>query len=122
MRANLKRSTLIAAYLVAIGADLMEIVLFPIFSEGFASLAGDFVDVMVCIVLVLLVGWHIAFLPSFLIKVVPIVDFAPTWTLALLIATRNRGPAAKDVYPNENREPEMKRIAGADEKPPKILP
>ena len=45
-------------------------------------------DVVVAIVLTLLVGWHIAFIPSFIIKALPFADMAPTWTIAVLIATR----------------------------------
>ena len=37
-----------------------------------------------------LVGWHWAFLPTFLAELVPFVDLVPTWTLAVLFATRGR--------------------------------
>ena len=100
MKANVKRSTLVLAFVIAIFADLLEMGLFPIFSEGFASPASDFVDVVVCIILTLLIGWHIAFIPSFLIKVIPVVDMAPTWTLAVLIASRHRQASeTSDVPP-----------------------
>jgi hypothetical protein len=37
-----------------------------------------------------LVGFHIAFIPTFAIETLPIIDLAPTWTIAVLIATRGR--------------------------------
>ena len=37
-----------------------------------------------------LVGWHYAFLPSFIVKVVPMFDLAPTWTIAIFFATRGK--------------------------------
>ncbi len=120
MKAHINRTTLRAAYCIAIFADLLEIGLWPVFSEGFASILDDILDILVCIVLTFLVGWHIAFIPSFLIKFVPGVDLAPTWTIAIIIATRNR--SMKDITPTPNQEPEMKRIQEAEEKPPKITP
>ena len=90
MKANVSRSTLIAAYVIAICADFAQICLFSFFAEGIASPVDDFSDVVVCVILSRLIGFHVAFLPSFLIKLIPLVDTAPTWTLAVLIATRNR--------------------------------
>ena len=90
MKANLKRSTVVAAYAIAIAADALEVGLAPLFGEGIASPLDDILDALVCVILTLLLGWHIAFLPSFMIKLLPVVDFAPTWTLAVLIATRGR--------------------------------
>jgi hypothetical protein len=81
---------------IAVAADALQIAVFPIFSEGFISPVSDVLDVAVCTVLTLLVGWHIAFLPSFIIKVLPIADLAPTWTIAILIATRHSQQATED--------------------------
>ena len=123
MKANIRRSNLYAAYAVAVCADLLQICLFPIFSEGAASPFDDFLDGAVCITLTLLVGWHIAFLPSFMVKLIPLGDFAPTWTIALLIATRHRrAPVVIDVPNMENQNPEMKSIGDAGPKPPIIPP
>lgn len=73
---------------IAICADLVQIGLPMVFGEGFLSPFQDAVDVVVCITLSLLVGWHFAFLPSFVVKLVPLVDLAPTWTIAIFVATR----------------------------------
>lgn len=120
MKANVSRTTLIAAYAVAICADLIQICLFPLFLEGFLDPLDDISDVVVCLVLCRLIGFHIAFLPTFLIKVVPGVTIAPTWTLAVLIASRNlRAPAAPVIdVPSEVSNAD---ITTNGEKPPKIL-
>jgi hypothetical protein len=73
---------------IAIGADLLQMFLFPLFSEGFISPLDDALDILVCMALTWLVGWHFSFLPSFIMKVVPVVDLAPTWTIAVFFATR----------------------------------
>jgi hypothetical protein len=51
---------------------------------------NQIVDLATAAVMTWLVGWHWAFLPTFLVEAVPIVDVIPTWTLAVLIATRGR--------------------------------
>lgn len=73
---------------VALSADLFQIALFPLFVEGFTSPLDDALDLVVCLVLTLLIGWHYTFVPSFIAKLVPMVDLVPTWTVAVLIATR----------------------------------
>jgi hypothetical protein len=82
------RGRVVAARLVAISADLLQIVVFPAFSEGGVSPFDAGLDVAVAAVMTALVGWHWAFLPSFAAEMVPLVDLVPTWTAAVLIATR----------------------------------
>ncbi len=72
-----------AALIVAIVADIFQIVVFPLFVEGAGSPADDILDLAVGGVLSYLLGWHWEFLPSFLAKLVPGVDFVPLWTLAV---------------------------------------
>jgi hypothetical protein len=48
------------------------------------------IDVATGLAMVALVGWHWAFLPTFLAELVPFVDLVPTWTLAVAFATRDR--------------------------------
>lgn len=77
-------------------ADALQIGVFPWFMEGLLSPANAILDVIVAVLMILLVGWHIAFLPTFLIEQLPFVDLAPTWTLAVFLATRHKrgmGPA-----------------------------
>ena len=77
---------------VALAADAAQIVVFPLFSEGAASPADDLLDLAVGAAMIGLVGWHWAFLPGFLAELVPAFDLAPTWTIAVLIATGKRRP------------------------------
>ncbi|MBI1796488.1 MAG: hypothetical protein HYR74_05495 [Candidatus Eisenbacteria bacterium] len=79
-----------AAWLVALGADALQLALFPLFAEGFASIANDVLDVAVGVVLTRLIGWHVAFLPALAAELIPGVDLVPTWTAAVWIATRRR--------------------------------
>ena len=73
---------------IAVAADLIQLAISPFVVQGAFSLLDDGLDLVVAVILTLLVGWHIAFLPSFIVKLVPIADLAPTWTIAVLIATR----------------------------------
>jgi hypothetical protein len=72
-----------AALLLAIAADLAQMIAFPLFLEGAASPADDILDVFMASVLGLLLGWHWEFLPTFAGKLIPGVDIAPLWTLAV---------------------------------------
>ena len=72
-----------AAMIVAILADVLQMVVFPLFVEGAASPADDILDLGIGAVLTSLLGWHWEFLPSFLVKLVPGVDLVPLWTLAV---------------------------------------
>ncbi|HEY2953723.1 MAG TPA: hypothetical protein VGK89_00565 [Candidatus Eisenbacteria bacterium] len=81
-----------AARLVAVAADAIQIGFMPAFAGGALSLLNDALDVVVAIILVSLVGWHFAFLPSLVAELVPGVDLVPTWTVAVLIATHGSKP------------------------------
>lgn len=76
------------ALAIAILADVLQIVFFPMFVEGAFSPLDDLLDIAVAWMLIRLLGWHWAFLPSFVAKVVPGVDLVPTWTMAVLVAMR----------------------------------
>ena len=83
-----------AARAVAVCADLIQIGFPYAFGEGFLSPLEDALDIAVCLALTALVGWHVAFLPTFLIELLPIGDLAPTWTIAAFLATRGGRPSA----------------------------
>ncbi len=76
------------ALAIAVLADALQIVFFPMFVEGALSPLDDLLDIAVAWMLIRLLGWHWAFLPSFVAKVVPGLDLVPTWTMAVLVATR----------------------------------
>jgi hypothetical protein len=72
-----------AAMVLAVVADALQLIVFPLFVEGALSPADDALDFGVGAMMVHLLGWHWEFLPSFLAKLVPGVDLVPFWTLAV---------------------------------------
>jgi len=93
------RNRIWLARVIAIGADAMQFGIFPLFAEGFASPLNMITDVVIGTLMTFLVGFHIAFIPTFVIETLPMIDLAPTWTIAILIATRGgpRKPPIIDV-------------------------
>jgi hypothetical protein len=73
---------------MAILADAIQIGVFPFFAQGVLSPLDDLLDIAVAWLLTRLLGWHWAFLPTFIAELVPGLDLVPTWTLAVLIVTR----------------------------------
>ncbi len=69
--------------ILAIVADLLQLVVFPFFIQGAASPADDILDLSMAALLAYLLGWHWEFLPSFLAKLVPTVNLLPCWTIAV---------------------------------------
>jgi fatty acid desaturase len=76
------------AWFVAILADAIQIVGMPLFVEGGLSPLDTGLDVIVGAILIKLLGWHWAFLPTFAAELVPGLDLFPTWTAAVFFATR----------------------------------
>ncbi len=91
-----------AAMILAIIADALQIVVFPLFVGGAASPADDILDFGIGAVLVYLLGWHWEFLPSFFAKLVPGVDLVPFWTMAVANVYRKSKRIA--VTTEESRE------------------
>jgi len=72
-----------AAMILAIIADALQIIVFPLFIEGAISPVDDLLDLGIGAALACLLGWHWEFLPSFFAKLVPGVDLVPFWTMAV---------------------------------------
>lgn len=97
------------AWLIAIAADCLQLAIFPVFGPGFASPANNVLDVAVALLMTSLLGWNWAFLPTFVVELVPFVDLVPTWTLACFLATRalrKRAPAAGPTAPRPLEPPD----------------
>ena len=97
-----------AARILALVADGVQIALLPLVLGGAVSPVDDVIDVVVAVALTLLVGFHWAFLPTFVAELVPFVDLVPSWTLAVFFATRGQG----------RRSAEESRARGPDLTPP----
>jgi hypothetical protein len=96
------------AWAVAIAADALQIIAFPLFAEGAISPADSLLDVIVGFLMIRLLGWHWAFLPSAAAKLIPGADLFPTWTAAVWFVTRNRLSDHSTSNPNPNPgEPEI---------------
>ena len=89
-----------AAMVLAIVADALQIIVFPLFIAGAVSPADDLLDLSMGAVLIHLLGWHWEFLPSFLAKLVPGVDLVPFWTMAVANVYRK----SKRIATEESRE------------------
>ena len=95
---------------LAVLADAVQLGLIPVFTPGAASPFEDALDIGMALVMTLLLGWSWAFLPAFVLELVPGVDLAPTWTVAVLIASRKKKqlPAGGQVIEVEQLPPPPK--------------
>jgi hypothetical protein len=88
-----------AALLLAILADIVQVILFPIFFAGAESPPDDILDLSMAGILSWLLGWHWEFLPSFAGKLIPGFDLVPLWTLAVANVYRKSRPRAGTIDP-----------------------
>ena len=97
---SMPRRVLIARVL-ALVVDLTQFALLP------AALTplNNVIDTAVALVMVALLGWHWAFLPTFLTELVPFVDLVPTWTIAVFFATRGHDAAPRVPHPGAPTAP-----------------
>ena len=86
--APLSKPRIAAALAIAIAADIFSVVIGP-FGLTFAD---EVVDVAVMGLETWLLGFHLLFLPTFVVEVLPVVDALPTWTACVLavVALRRR--------------------------------
>lgn len=76
------------ARLIALAADGVQLAYFPLFAGGAPEGFDAALDAVVALLLCGLCGFHVAFLPTVIAEALPVVDLVPSWTLAVLIATR----------------------------------
>lgn len=94
MRVELPPGRVLAARLVAIAADLLQLGILP------ATPLVEVLDVVVAVILISLLGWHWVFLPSIVLEAIPFVGAVPTWTASVLLATRKL-PVTPPEIPRE---------------------
>ncbi len=88
-RPPLSRTRIRVAWAIALAVDAIQI---PAAATGPVGwLLGAGLDVVTMVVMWALLGFHWAFLPSFLTEGIPYLNLAPFWTLAVALATRGRG-------------------------------
>ena len=82
---------------LALLADFVQVIAFPLFAGGALSPVSDAMDIGMAIVMTALLGWHWAFVPTMLTELVPVIDLFPTWTFAVFYVTRGqaRDPEAR---------------------------
>ena len=78
------------AWIVAIMADLLQIIFLPVLGLGGFSPVMNGLDVLVAIAMILLLGWHVAFLPTAIAELIPALNLIPTWTAAVFLVTRGK--------------------------------
>jgi hypothetical protein len=103
-----------AAWTIAIAADVLQIVAFPFFVEGGVSPADSVLDLVVAFVMIRLLGWHWAFLPTAAAKLIPGADLFPTWTTAVWFVTRQKLSSDSSSSPSPS--------SGSSSNEPEILP
>ena len=96
------------AWAVAIAADALQIAALPLFVEGGISPADSLLDLIVAFVLIRLLGWHWAFLPTLAAELVPGADLFPTWTAAVWFVTRQQVKSSSNSSSNSSpKDPEI---------------
>ncbi len=91
------------AWMVAICADALQLAVTPLFAEGVLSPLDAVLDALVAVLLVRLLGWHWAFLPTLMVEALPGVDLFPTWTAAVFFVTRQaHHPSEPVILPPEH--------------------
>jgi hypothetical protein len=79
-RPRYSRARLIAAVTVALVADGAQLLLGPLGWAGF----DDVIDAVTMAALTGILGFHVLFLPTFVVELVPVADMLPTWTGSVL--------------------------------------
>ncbi len=98
----------VAAMVLAVIADALQIVVFPLFVEGALSPVDDILDFGIAAVLVQLLGWHWEFLPAFVAELVPGVDLVPFWTMAVANVYRKSKSIAVAVEESRAQHPALR--------------
>jgi hypothetical protein len=88
------------AWLVAVAIDGLQIAALPFFAAGGLSPADTVLDIVAAAILIRLLGFHWAFLPSLLVELMPGFDLFPTWTAAVFFVTRQQmHPEEPEILP-----------------------
>ena len=101
MAKPLTKGRIRTAIAIAVIVDALQIAIQP--TGPFQFLLDWPLDLVMAALMTGLIGFHWAFLPTIVAEAVPWLDVIPTWTLAVVVATRGRGEVAaeapRDVTP-----------------------
>ena len=106
---SLKSPELRLAWAIAMAADAVQLAGLPFFVEGAVSPADSLLDLVVGYMLIRLLGWHWAFLPTIAVELIPGADLFPTWTAAVWYVTRERVRAGEPEILPPGPAPEPRR-------------
>ena len=95
---RLTRSSIRAAYALAVAVDAVQFLLGPF---GWAGV-DEVLDAAAMIAMTRLIGFHPLFLPTFVLEVVPFTDMLPTWTGCVMLVVRAR---RRQGYVSDEAEP-----------------
>src|SRR3977135_4266655 len=79
------------ALLIAMMGDAIQIFGLPLFAAGGLSPADTLLDAVMAVILIRMLGWHWAFLPTLVAEMTPGFDLFPTWSAAVLYVTLQSG-------------------------------
>jgi len=82
------------ALAVAVTADLVQVVLWPVFAGGAASPFDDALDAVVALILLLTLGLRPRLAFALALELVPGADLFPTWTAVVASIPAEPEPAA----------------------------
>jgi hypothetical protein len=75
---------------LALTADALQILLSPLLAVGMGEGIDAGIDVTMCLLLTWLRGFHWVFLPTFLAELIPGIDLAPFWALAVIFTWKDK--------------------------------
>lgn len=95
---RLTRKRIITAMTIAVIADLLQIVLFPVAW----TFVQQVIDVVAMVLICWVIGFHILLLPTFVVELIPIWDVLPTWTgcVAAVIVLWKRAQRGSEPLPH----------------------
>ena len=92
-RGPLSQTRIGIALAVAVAADALPFLLGPL---GW-TFADEIIDVVAMAVLSMTLGFHVLFLPTFIVELVPVADMLPTWTACVMAVVGLRRRATSSV-------------------------
>lgn len=96
-RPPLSRARIRVAWAIALVVDAIQVPANLAGPMGWFLGAG--LDLITMVVMWRMLGFHWAFLPSFITEAVPYLNLAPLWTMAVALATRGRGEVEVPLPP-----------------------